>query len=179
MSAIEIISAGWCICNSWAGIAATFALAIAQGGPTILVYGPIIMLLVVGSCALTLAELASVYPTAGGQYHWTSILAPKRWSRGLVCLATFKLLNYLLTHVQSYCCGATNVFTWIALASGIAIIIPQQIVGMAIFWNPSYVPKAWHTFLLYQAANLMTLLYNIYVLKRTMWIHDVGCEYSL
>jgi choline transport protein len=84
MTKIEIISAGWIICNSWAGIAATFALAIAQGGPVTLIYGPIIMFVLVGSCALTLAELASVYPTAGGQYHWTSILAPISWSRGLV-----------------------------------------------------------------------------------------------
>lgn len=63
MSGIETISAGWIICNSWAGIAATFALAIAQGGPVTLIYGPIIMCVLVGACAVTLAELASVYPT--------------------------------------------------------------------------------------------------------------------
>jgi choline transport protein len=88
MSAIEIVSAGFIISNSWAGIAATFALAISQGGPVILIYGPIIMLILVGACALTLAELASVYPTAGGQYHWTCILAPKTWSRELVTTPT-------------------------------------------------------------------------------------------
>lgn len=63
MTGIETISAGWIICNSWAGIAATFALAIAQGGPVTLVYGPIIMCVMVGACAISLAELASVYPT--------------------------------------------------------------------------------------------------------------------
>lgn len=63
MSGLETISAGWIICNSWAGIAATFALAIAQGGPVTLVYGPIIMCVLVGACAISLAELASVYPT--------------------------------------------------------------------------------------------------------------------
>lgn len=31
-----------------------------------------------------MAELASVYPTAGGPYHWTSILAPQRYKRILV-----------------------------------------------------------------------------------------------
>lgn len=91
MSKIEIISAGWNICNSWAGLAATFALAVRQGGPVVLIYGPIIMFLLVGACALTLAELASVYPTAGGQYHWTNILAPKKWSRGLVLVPFFLL----------------------------------------------------------------------------------------
>ena len=65
MSGIETISAGWIICNSWAGITATFALAIAQGGPVTLIYGPIIMCVLVGACAISLAELASVYPTVG------------------------------------------------------------------------------------------------------------------
>lgn len=84
MTLLETISASWIICNSWAGIAATIGLAITLGGPAILIYGPIIMFVLVGCCAITLAELASVYPTAGGQYHWTSILAPKSVSRGLV-----------------------------------------------------------------------------------------------
>ncbi|KAF2819849.1 amino acid transporter [Ophiobolus disseminans] len=162
MSGLETISAGWVMCNSWAGIAATFALSIAQGGPVILIYGPIIMFVLVGSCALSLAELASVYPTAGGQYHWTSILAPKAWSRGL-----------------SYCCGATNVFAWIAICAGVAIIVPQLTVGLVISTNASYVPETWHVFLMYQAANLVVLVYNIYLLKRTMWIHDVGLVMSI
>jgi choline transport protein len=44
------------------------------------------MFVLVGACAATLAELASVYPTAGGQYHWTSILAERRWGRGIVSI---------------------------------------------------------------------------------------------
>lgn len=86
MTLWETISASWIICNSWAGIAATIALAITLGGPAILIYGPVVMFFLVGCCSITLAELASVYPTAGGQYHWTSILAPKKLSRGLVRL---------------------------------------------------------------------------------------------
>lgn len=84
MTKLETISASWVICDSWAGVAGTIALAISQGGPVTLIYGPILTLFLVGACALSLAELASVYPTAGGQYHWTSILAPKRVNRGMV-----------------------------------------------------------------------------------------------
>jgi choline transport protein len=86
MSPLSIVSAGWVICNSWGGLAATFSLAIVQGGPFTIIYGPIIMFVLVGACAATLAELASVYPTAGGQYHWTSILAERRWGRGIVSI---------------------------------------------------------------------------------------------
>ena len=77
---------------------------------------------------------------------------------------------------QSYCCGAINVFTWIALGAGIAIILPQLCLGMSIFWNPDYVPQAWHAFLIYQASNFLVLLYNIYLLRRTMWLHDLACK---
>jgi choline transport protein len=85
---LAIIGAGWNICNSWAGVAATMALSIASGGSVTLVYGLIIIFIFVGSSAATMAEIASVYPTAGGQYHWTSVLAPKKWNRGLVGTST-------------------------------------------------------------------------------------------
>ncbi|KAJ5375252.1 hypothetical protein N7517_007258 [Penicillium concentricum] len=157
MTKLETISASWVICDSWAGMAGTVSLAISQGGPVTLVYGPILTLILIGACALTLAELASVYPTAGGQYHWTSILAPKSINRAL-----------------SYCCGMTNMFSWIAICTGIAIIPAQLIVGIALFYNPDYTPQAWHYFLIYQAINGLVLLYNIILLKRSLWIHDIA-----
>lgn len=64
---LDIVAVGWNICNSWAGVAATLALAIAQGGSVTLIYGVIICFVMVGCSGLTMAELASVYPTAGGQ----------------------------------------------------------------------------------------------------------------
>ncbi|KAF7537119.1 hypothetical protein G7054_g4006 [Neopestalotiopsis clavispora] len=162
MTLWETISASWIICNSWAGIAATIALAITLGGPAILIYGPIIMFFLVGCCAITLAELASVYPTAGGQYHWTSILAPKKLSRGL-----------------SYFCGTVNVFSWITICSGIAIIGPQLVLGMVAFFDDEYVAQPWHTFLLYQAFNLLVLLYNTFVLRHTLWVHTLALAVSI
>lgn len=68
MGWLNILAAGWNICNSWIGVGATLALSIAfQGGPVTLIYGLIVVLVVVGSTALSLAELAARYPTAGGQ----------------------------------------------------------------------------------------------------------------
>ncbi|OCL07545.1 hypothetical protein AOQ84DRAFT_440128 [Glonium stellatum] len=84
IGSFAIIALGWDICNSWVGVAATMALSIASGGSVTLVYGIIVILVTVGCSAATLSEIASVYPTAGGQYHWTSILSPKAVSRGLL-----------------------------------------------------------------------------------------------
>ena len=86
LGTFQIICGGWNICNSWAGIVGTLAIGISEGGTVLLLYG-IILITVFGGCfTSTLAELASVYPTAGGQYHWTSILSPKKYSRTLVRL---------------------------------------------------------------------------------------------
>lgn len=71
----------------------------------------------------------------------------------------------------------TNVFSWIAICTGIAIIPAQLIVGIVLFYNPSYTPHAWHYFLIYQAVNGAVLLYNITLLKRSLWIYDIACEY--
>jgi choline transport protein len=65
---IAIIGAGWNICNNWADISATLALSIMSGGSVTLVYAVIVIIVVVGSSALSMAEMASVWPTAGGQY---------------------------------------------------------------------------------------------------------------
>lgn len=84
LSSLDILSAGWNICNSWAALAVTLAIGLEQGGPVTLIYGLILVVLCESCIAATLAELASVYPTSGGQYHWTSILSPPKYSRILV-----------------------------------------------------------------------------------------------
>lgn len=158
---LGIVATGWNICNSWAAVSATLAISVASGGPVTLIYGVILMFVLGGSCALSMAEIASVYPTAGGQYHWTSILAPESTSRGL-----------------SYWCGAINVFGWVASAAGFVVPFPTMVLALVSFWNPGYVAQSWHVFLIYQGLNFTMTAYNIFLLKRTMWIMDVGCKFK-
>lgn len=79
-----ILCVGYNICNSWVGLAATMVFSMENGGSVTLVYGMIVVLVALGCSAATMAELSSVYPTAGGPYHWTSVLAPKGAHRILV-----------------------------------------------------------------------------------------------
>lgn len=83
MGFLSVICLGWNICNSWLAVAVTMAIGLPQGGCAIL-YGVLVVFVAYTCCVGTLAELASVYPTSGGQYHYTSILAPKSVSRALV-----------------------------------------------------------------------------------------------
>jgi choline transport protein len=66
-------------------------------------------------------------------------------------------------------------FAWVAICSGIAIIPPQLILGIVVFYNPDYVPQQWHYFLIYQALNGVVMLYNATLLKKSLWFHDLCC----
>ncbi|ETN44498.1 uncharacterized protein HMPREF1541_10168 [Cyphellophora europaea CBS 101466] len=162
LSVLDIISAGFNICNSWCGLAATLFLGFLAGGPVTIIYGLVVATFVIGCCCLSMAELSAKYPTAGGQYHWTYIVAPKSVNRG-----------------ASYAAGLINIFAWQAIAASICVIIPQLVLGMAVYWNPTFTPQNYQSFLIYQATNLLVLGYNIGVLRWAPWTHTVGLVYSL
>lgn len=155
---LSIIAVGYNISNSWVAIAASFAIALQLGGTVTLLYGIIAVTIAMLCTGLTLAELASVYPTAGGQYHFTSILAPSKWSRGL-----------------SYFSGLAAVFAWITLVASICISTTQMLMAIIIRWNPDYEPQTWHYFLVYQGFNALMILYNIFLTNKTLWIYNFGC----
>jgi len=72
--------------------------------------------------------------------------------------------------------GTVNVFEWIAICAGICILIPQMILGMVVFYNETFVVERWHTFLIFQALNFVVLAYNLFVLRRAEWTHNIGCK---
>ena len=80
----EIISVAFNLLSSWLTIASTLILGLSHGGSVAVLYGLFVILIMYGAVALSLAELAARYTTAGGQYHWTALLAPESMKRGLV-----------------------------------------------------------------------------------------------
>jgi choline transport protein len=159
IGALTMIALCFNICNSWAGLSASTQLALLQGGPATLLYGMIITGSSYMAIAVSMGELASVYPTAGGQYHFVSILAPKRINRGV-----------------SYICGVLANFSWIAIGAAVMVIPSSQITAIAAFYHPGYEPQKWHKFLIYEAFGIVVVVYNILALKKLPRTHDVGCE---
>lgn len=157
---LSIIAVGYNISNSWVAIAASFAIAIQSGGALSLLYGIIVVTFAMLCTGVTLAELASVYPTAGGQYHFTSILASRRWSRAL-----------------SYFSGLAAIFSWICLGASIGLSGTNALMAIIIRWQPAYQPASWHYFLVYQLFNILVVVYNTYLANKTLWIYNIGCEF--
>ena len=81
----EILSVAFNLLSSWLAIATTLILGLSHGGSISVLYGLMVILVMYGAVALSLAELAARYPTAAGQYHWTAVLAPRGLKGGLVC----------------------------------------------------------------------------------------------
>ncbi|KAK1249276.1 hypothetical protein MKX07_002792 [Trichoderma sp. CBMAI-0711] len=153
---LQIIALGFNIPNSWAGVATAFSAALTAGGPVSLIYGNFVSLAMYGSAAVTLAELASVYPTAGGQYHFASIMAPKRFNRSI-----------------SYVCGMMATVSWVICSASVASITSLCIASIAEFYG-GYKASNWQLFLVSQALNLFALGYNLFLMKRTGWLHNAA-----
>jgi choline transport protein len=156
-SGLNILAVGFNICSCWIGVGTTFPLAVASGGAATLIYGIVLVSFVFLCLGLTLAELASVYPTAGGQYHFASILAPTSISRGV-----------------SYACGTTAAFSWVAIVASVAVLISQGLLGIVREFVVSYDSKTWHLLLVYLVWSGVAMLYNLLLLRKTTWMYNIA-----
>ena len=77
-SVFSVLGVGFSLTNSWFGISAALITGINSGGPVLIVYGIILIALISTCVGISLSELASAYPNAGGQYFWANELAPRR-----------------------------------------------------------------------------------------------------
>lgn len=62
-----------------AGCLTSFHLAFSSAGPGAISLGWPLGCLLSLCCAVTMAQIASAFPTAGGLYHWSSILGSRGW----------------------------------------------------------------------------------------------------
>lgn len=138
-----------------------FASGLLNGGPAGLVYSFFLSWIGVVSVMSCLAELASMAPTAAGQYYWVSILAPKGLSR-----------------IASYVTGWISVAVWQGIVTMTSYIIGTLIQALIVLHNLNpaaaedptqppafYTPKGWQNTLLLWAAVLLALTVNSVLAK--------------
>ena len=98
---------------------------------------------------LSLAEMASIAPTAGGQYFWVSEFAPKEFQK-----------------ILSYTSGWLSTLAWQSIVAAGAFIIGELILGMVTINDQSFVPQRWHATLLIIATTIALASFNIFFGKR-------------
>ena len=139
--------------SSWETMALNLSAVLYNGGPQTLAWG----ILVVAAGALaqsaSLAEMASLQPIAGAQYHWTHYLAPPSQRR-------------FITWMQ----GWITWFGWVSLLAGVANTTAYMLQSLVVVNNPSYVPERWHLTLIIFALVIFQGLMNVYTFWIIPWI---------
>lgn len=133
---------------TWQGILGTAALALGNGGPSGLLYTYLVSYLGFVMVVASMAEMASMAPTSGGQYHWVSEFAPRNLQK-----QTSYLIGWLA--VLGYQVGVTIS----------AFLAGLMIQGLIILNNPTYVPERWHGTLIAMCLTLCAACVNIFLAK--------------
>ncbi|RAO68089.1 uncharacterized protein BHQ10_004101 [Talaromyces amestolkiae] len=93
---------------------------------------------------IVFAELASMAPTSGGQYHWAAMLAPVKYQK-----------------VLSFVTGWLAVIGWQAALAASSFMTGQMIQSLAILGNQLYNAQPWQGTLIIWATLSLSLIVNL------------------
>jgi amino acid transporter len=97
---------------------------------------------------LSLAEMASMAPTAGGQYHWVSEFSPASVQKPF-----------------SFFMGWMSTLSWQAGTASGPFLVGTLIQASVIVMYPDYVPANWHGTLMVIAVAIIVWAANIWGVK--------------
>ncbi|KII95549.1 hypothetical protein PLICRDRAFT_170188 [Plicaturopsis crispa FD-325 SS-3] len=161
-SLFSIIGLAYAILNSWTAMAASLSVALPSGGPTAVIWGIVVSMIGNLAMAASLAEICHVYPTSGGQYHWSAILAPADWAPAI-----------------SWTTGWFAVAGWWALVATTGSLAGQLITGVIALMHEAYVLERWHIFLIYITFIIGACLLNIFGVRLLPMINRAAITWSL
>jgi len=107
--------------------------------------------------AASLAEMASICPISGAQYHWTYMFAPTK-------AAAF------ITWMQ----GWITVFAWQATVTSVTFLTATQIQGLIILNYPEYEPQRWHGTLIMWAYLGVQFVTNVWGIRLLPVVEMIG-----
>ncbi|KAI3556948.1 amino acid permease [Colletotrichum abscissum] len=134
-----------CLMATWEALSTVIAQALVNGGAPCLFYNFVLSFLCSVCIASSLGEIASIYPTAGGQYHWVAALCPPR-SRSLAAFTT----------------GWISVGGLIVFCASAAFAAGLQTQSLIVINDDSYIPARWQGMLFYWAVLLYSAALNIW-----------------
>ncbi|KAF2264314.1 amino acid transporter [Lojkania enalia] len=146
---ISIMGFGATLICTWEINITTFGIGLTNGGTAGLIYGFIVVASGYSLVYASIAELASMSPTAGGQYHWISEFSPA------FCQ---KYLSYL----SGWLC-----FTgWQASISAIAFLVGNSVQTLILYHDAAYGYQRWHGSLLTIAIVVSSFFFNTVLAKK-------------
>jgi amino acid permease (GABA permease) len=163
MSGFSNFAVSFTIISILSGCLTLYYFGMEEGGPAIIVWGwPIvgIMTLLVG---LSMAEVCSSYPTAGGLYYWAAKLSPRHGP------------------AWSWFTGWFNFLGQVAITAGIDFGAALFINFLLSLWFGFSVTTRWHTVVIYACVLLLHGLLNQFGIHLvallnnvSVWWHIIG-----
>lgn len=146
------------------GLATTLYYPLQGGGPAVVVWGWLLVSLIILCVAASLGEITSVFPTAGGVYYQTFMLAPTGSRR-----------------VAAYICG------WAYVVGNISITLAVQF-GTTLFFvacvnvfetEPGVGVWGAETYQVFLTFLAITLLCNVISIFGNRWLHILDVSLRL
>ncbi|KAK8163626.1 GABA permease [Phyllosticta citrichinensis] len=128
--------------SGWEGPVSNLLPVFLNGGPQVLIWGLIIVWVGALAQSASLAEMASITPIAGAQYHWTAAFAPRRCHK-------------FVTWIQAWMTWVA----WVALLASVLNVVTNLIQGTVILNYPGFTFESWQTWLIMMC--LLSFLYTI------------------
>ncbi|KAL5342717.1 amino acid/polyamine transporter I [Aspergillus crustosus] len=150
------------------GLCTTFYYALAGGGPTNIIWGWVLVSLIILCVAASLAEITSVYPTAGGVYYQTFVLSPI-WCRRIsswVCGWAYVAGQIMITLAVNF--GTTQFFI-----ACLNVFQDADGVGITDNW------EAWHTYVIFLAITLVCHAIPAFGNKWLPWLETFAIFWTL
>ncbi|EGD99721.1 GABA permease [Trichophyton tonsurans CBS 112818] len=137
---VSILGFACTLIATWEVVLSLLGFALLDGGTAGLIWGFLAVSCGFSLVFASLAEIASMSPTAGGQYHWVSEFAPPSCQNILAI---------------SQCAIVT-----------IAFLAGTIIQGLLILNLPEYIPQRWHGTLLVIAISAFSIIFNTFLAKK-------------
>ncbi|KAN0096808.1 amino acid permease [Hyaloscypha variabilis] len=146
---ISILGFACTLMSTWELVLASTAFSLMNGGSAGLIWTFVIVVAGYSFVFASLSEMASMAPTSGGQYHWVSEFAPRRFQR-----------------FMSYMTGWLCVWGWLAGIAGVCFFTAQLLEALVILNHPNFVPQPYHATLLIIAIAAFSIIFNTFLARK-------------
>ncbi|CAG8045893.1 unnamed protein product [Penicillium salamii] len=153
---ISIVGFGCTLICTWEVILTLLSAGLTDGGTAGLIWGFIGVTLGFSLVYASIAEMASMAPTAGGQYHWVSEFAPRRGQKFL-----------------SYITGWLSAMGWQCAIVSIAYLAGTIIQGLVVLNQPDYDFQRWHGTMLVIAISTFSIIFNTFLAKNLPFVEGL------
>ncbi|KAK4556951.1 hypothetical protein LTR86_005932 [Recurvomyces mirabilis] len=143
-------------------IASTLTYNLAYSGQAGSVWGWIVASVLIQFVALSMAELCSSMPTAGGLYYAAAVLAPEGWGP-----------------LAAWVTGWSNFLGQLTGPTSVGYTLAYMILTAVSIGNPDYTIETWHIYLMLLAILFVSGLITMQATKIIGWINIVGTWVNL